>query len=160
MTTQSTRRDRFEQMAGDVFEPLQRYLRRRAPVHDAEDVLSEVLLAVWKRIEDVPAEHPLPWCYGIARRALANHRRGDRRQLRVVARLSSEPPHRRHPLHHRGAIPDQRTGRECQLLRLQRPIDTRVPGGIRGGLRGLTWINSPAKGPRKASRGLSRACGR
>lgn len=91
MTSQQTHRERFERIAEETFEPLQRYLRRRAPAHDAEDVLSEVLLTVWRRIEDAPADDPLPWCYGIARRALANHRRGDRRRLRLVGRLGAEP---------------------------------------------------------------------
>lgn len=84
-------RERFERIAEEAFEPLQRYLRRRAAPQDAEDVLSEVLLTVWRRIEDAPAENALPWCYGIARRALANHRRGDRRRLRLTTRLGSQP---------------------------------------------------------------------
>lgn len=91
MTAQHLYRERFERIAEETLEPLQRYLRRRAPAHDAEDVLSEVLLTVWRRIEDAPTESPLPWCYGIARRALANHRRGDRRRLRLVTRLGAEP---------------------------------------------------------------------
>ncbi|MGH8947086.1 MAG: RNA polymerase sigma factor, partial [Acidimicrobiia bacterium] len=91
MTTLQIQRDRFERIADEVFEPLQRYLRRRAPAHDAEDILSEVLLTVWRRIDDAPTDNPLPWCYGVARRALANHRRGDRRRLRLVSRLGAEP---------------------------------------------------------------------
>jgi RNA polymerase sigma-70 factor (ECF subfamily) len=91
VTTQQVQRDRFERIADEVFEPLQRYLRRRAPAHDAEDILSEVLLSVWRRIDDAPTDNPLPWCYGVARRALANHRRGDRRRLRLVTRLGAEP---------------------------------------------------------------------
>jgi RNA polymerase sigma-70 factor (ECF subfamily) len=95
MTTPA-RRERFERIAEEVFEPLLRYLRRRAPLHDAEDLLSEVMTTVWRRIDDAPADRALLWCYGIARRALANHRRGDRRRLRLVERLGSEPmPH--HP---------------------------------------------------------------
>lgn len=91
MTAQQIHRERFERIAEETFEPLQRYLRRRAPLHDAEDVLAEVLLTVWRRIEDAPAGNPLPWCYGIARRTLANHRRGDRRRLRLVTRVGAEP---------------------------------------------------------------------
>jgi RNA polymerase sigma-70 factor (ECF subfamily) len=89
--TAQVQRERFERIAEETFDPLQRYLRRRAHANDAEDVLSEVLLTVWRRIDDAPADNPLPWCYGIARRALANHRRGDRRRLRLVTRLGAEP---------------------------------------------------------------------
>jgi RNA polymerase sigma-70 factor (ECF subfamily) len=73
-----------------VYEPLQRYLRRRARPDDAADVLADTLLVVWRRLDEVPHE-PLPWCYGVARRTLANHRRGDARRLRLVERTVAEP---------------------------------------------------------------------
>lgn len=83
--------ERYEEIAGAVFEPLQRYLRRRAPRHDAEDVLSDVLLTLWRRVDDVPVGSEIPWAYGVARRALANQRRGNQRHLRLVEKLQSEP---------------------------------------------------------------------
>jgi RNA polymerase sigma-70 factor (ECF subfamily) len=91
MPDDRARRDLFERIVSEVYDPIQRYLRRRAPVHDAEDVLSEVLLTLWRRLEDVPAARPLPWSYGVARRALANHRRGNDRRLRLVKRLEAQP---------------------------------------------------------------------
>jgi len=84
------RRQRFELIAVQVYEPLQRYLRRRANREDAADALSEALLTVWRRLDDVPSDFPLPWCYGVAKRCLANQRRGARRHLRLVERISSE----------------------------------------------------------------------
>lgn len=92
MATSTTDTRRFELIAEQVYEPLQRYLFRRAHRQDAEDALSEVLLTVWRRLNDAPADNPLPWCYGIARRTLANQRRGSRRALRLLERLESEPP--------------------------------------------------------------------
>lgn len=91
MNPHQLQRERFERIAEQAFQPLQRYLRRRASAHDAEDVFSEVLLTVWRRIEEAPPGNALPWCYGIARRALANHRRGERRRLRLATRLGAEP---------------------------------------------------------------------
>lgn len=85
------RRRQFESLVETVYDPLQRYLRRRAGASDAEDALSEVMLTIWRRIDDAPAESPLPWCYGVARRVLANQRRGRRRHLRLVERIESEP---------------------------------------------------------------------
>lgn len=82
---------RFHEIAGQVFEPVQRYLLRRVPREDAEDALSEVMLTVWRRLNDIPDDRALPWCYGVARRTLANQRRGRARSLRLVERLSSEP---------------------------------------------------------------------
>jgi RNA polymerase sigma-70 factor (ECF subfamily) len=84
------RRQRFELVAAQVYEPLQRYLRRRATTDDAADALSDVLLTVWRRLDDVPTDLPLPWCYGVAKRCLANQRRGARRHLRLVERIAAE----------------------------------------------------------------------
>lgn len=89
--SQQQRREKFEKIAEEVFEPLQRYLRRRVDRNDVDDLLSEVLTTIWRRIDDAPASHSLPWCYGVARRALANHRRGNQRRLRLVERLGAEP---------------------------------------------------------------------
>jgi RNA polymerase sigma-70 factor, ECF subfamily len=83
------RRARFERVADHVYEPVQRYLRRRANADDAADALADVLLVVWRRLDDVPAD-PLPWCYGVARRCLANHRRGEFRRLRLVEHAGSQ----------------------------------------------------------------------
>jgi RNA polymerase sigma-70 factor, ECF subfamily len=91
-TTQTDRARRFEQLIADVHDPLERYLRRRAPRHDADDVMGDVLLTLWRRLDAVPDTSPLPWCYGVARRALANHRRGNRRRLQLVAKLGAQPP--------------------------------------------------------------------
>lgn len=91
VSSETKRRRRFEAVADEVFEPLQRYLRRRTDVDTAQDVLSDVLLTVWRRLDDIPEGKTLPWCYGIARRTLANHLRGQRRHLRLVSRLEAEP---------------------------------------------------------------------
>jgi RNA polymerase sigma-70 factor (ECF subfamily) len=91
VTESGDRRQRFEDLAALVYEPVQRYLRRRLPPEDAADVLSETMLILWRRLDDVPAYSPLPWSYGVARRAMANHRRGQRRHLELVDRLEREP---------------------------------------------------------------------
>jgi RNA polymerase sigma-70 factor (ECF subfamily) len=87
----TTRTERFEDIVDEVFEPLQRYLYRRMPADSVDDVLSETLMVVWRRLDEVPSDASLPWCYGVARRVLSNHRRGDQRRLRLVDRLTAEP---------------------------------------------------------------------
>jgi RNA polymerase sigma-70 factor (ECF subfamily) len=84
------RRRRFEALAAEVYEPLQRYLRRRADPTSAEDAFAETLLVLWRRLEDVPPEAALPWSYGVARRVLANARRAGDRHVRLVDRVSRE----------------------------------------------------------------------
>lgn len=52
-----------------------RYLRRRAPRDDVDDLVSEVFATAWRRRADVPREAVLPWLYRTAGFVLANHRR-------------------------------------------------------------------------------------
>jgi RNA polymerase sigma-70 factor (ECF subfamily) len=92
MSSEGARRARFEAVVADIYDPLQRYLRRRAPGDEASDVLSDVLLTVWRRLDEMPEEAALPWSYGVARRTLANHRRSASRHLRLVSRLEAERP--------------------------------------------------------------------
>ncbi|MEO9323008.1 sigma-70 family RNA polymerase sigma factor [Nocardioides sp. C4-1] len=90
--TSPARRERFEAIAADVVDPLRRFLVRRTDAATADDVLADVLLVCWRRVDDVPAD-PLPWAYGVARRCLANHERGQRRQRRVAGRVATlDPP--------------------------------------------------------------------
>ena len=86
------RRRRFEALVAEVHDPLARYLARRAPRDDVDDVLGDVLLTLWRRLDDVPGAAPVPWCYGVARRSLANHLRGNQRRLQLVRRLEAQPP--------------------------------------------------------------------
>lgn len=83
-----TRRDRFEEIAPSLIEPLRRFLARRTDPHTADDVLAETLLVCWRRLDELPAE-PLPWAYGVARNCLANAERGARRQHRVAQKMAA-----------------------------------------------------------------------
>ncbi len=82
----------FEAIVADVYEPLQRYLRRRAATEDLDDLLNDALLTIWRRLDDVPRYAVLPWSYGVAHRVLANHRRGASRRRHLDERLRSGTP--------------------------------------------------------------------
>lgn len=86
-----SRRERFEAVFREVYEPLQVYARRRTDPMSADDVVADALLVLWRRLDDVPEELVLPWAYGVTRRCLANHRRGDRRRDALVERVAAEP---------------------------------------------------------------------
>jgi RNA polymerase sigma-70 factor, ECF subfamily len=62
------------------------YVVRRAPLAVAEDVLAETFLVAWRRGDRVPVD-PLPWLLGVARRVMANQRRGELRRVALVSRL-------------------------------------------------------------------------
>lgn len=89
----TSRRTRFEAVAGEVLEPVRRFLARRTDEATADDVLADTLLVCWRRIEEVPAD-ALPWVYGVARLCLANAERGARRQQRVAGRIATVDPPR------------------------------------------------------------------
>lgn len=62
------------------------YALRRTDAASAHDVVAETFLAVWRRSGQIP-DPPLPWLLGIARRVLANRRRGDARRAAVAQRI-------------------------------------------------------------------------
>lgn len=83
------RRVAFEAVVEQVYEPLQRYLRRRCAPQDVDDLLDDVLLVLWRRLDDMPANGALPWTYAIARRSLGNHRRSGQRREQLVQRVGA-----------------------------------------------------------------------
>jgi RNA polymerase sigma factor (sigma-70 family) len=67
------------------------YAMRRAPTAaDAEDVASETFTIAWRKFEAIPLDEPLPWLYAVARRVVANQRRGHGRRERLAALLVRE----------------------------------------------------------------------
>ena len=74
------------------FDALLAYARRRTDqLSDAEDVAADSFTVVWRRWADLPRDpsNHLPWLYGIARRVVANQRRGSARRIRLWERLNA-----------------------------------------------------------------------
>jgi RNA polymerase sigma-70 factor (ECF subfamily) len=65
-------------------------MRRTQTFSDAEDVAAETFTIAWRKIDAIPSDEPLPWLYAVARRVLANHRRGLGRRERLAALLRVE----------------------------------------------------------------------
>lgn len=84
---------RFRELYQEHYRAILAYALRRCRDHtDAEDAVSETFLVVWRRLDAVPGgEESLPWLYGVARRVLANDRRGQRRRDRLSSRLQALP---------------------------------------------------------------------
>lgn len=49
----AARRDRYQQVAIAVHEPLFRFVRRRAGAEFADDVMADTLLVLWRHLDDV-----------------------------------------------------------------------------------------------------------
>jgi len=69
-----------------------RYFARRVdPVEDAADLMSDVMLAAWRRRDTIPPQpQDVLWLYGVARNVLANHRRGTRRRTAATQHLADQ----------------------------------------------------------------------
>ncbi|WP_084151940.1 RNA polymerase sigma factor [Nocardioides halotolerans] len=66
-------------------------LRRVERAADAGDVTADTFLVAWRRLAYAPQGPDVrPWLYGVARRVLANHRRGERRRTALGERLRRE----------------------------------------------------------------------
>ena len=66
-------------------------LRRCDRPEDAADVTAETFVVAWRRLRHVPTgEGTRPWLYGVARRVLANHRRGEGRRAALGDRLRQQ----------------------------------------------------------------------
>lgn len=119
MGTAAERRDAFEGFVATAYEPLQRFLRRRTDPATADDVLGDVLLVLWRRVDDIPDDAPLAWAYGVARGCLANAVRGAVRQDRLALRVAREPAEGEGPDH--SALDDalaEMSEADRELLRL------------------------------------------
>lgn len=81
--------ERFRALFDAVYGPLLAYaIRRTENRADAEEVVADALLVAWRRRGEMPRGDALPWLYGVARRVLANQRRGQRRRQRVQRLLT------------------------------------------------------------------------
>ena len=85
----STPQERFTTLFDRTHQPLLAYAVRRVwDPADAADVVAETFLVAWRRLDDVPeGDHARPWLFGVARRVLANHYRGERRRTALGDRL-------------------------------------------------------------------------
>jgi RNA polymerase sigma factor (sigma-70 family) len=88
----SERERRFRLIYQSHYSAVSAYARRRSPDGDvAQDVVSETFLVAWRRLADVPTgSDTLPWLYGVARRVIANQRRGNQRRTDLSSRLARE----------------------------------------------------------------------
>lgn len=65
------------------------YFERRVTRDDAADLLAEVMLTVWRRADQLPADpvRARMWLFVTARNVLANAERSERRRWRLANRL-------------------------------------------------------------------------
>jgi RNA polymerase sigma-70 factor (ECF subfamily) len=79
---------RFELLFRDHYGAVAAYVARRASPDAVEDVVDDVFLVAWRRLEVVPAD-ALPWLLAVARNVLGTHIRGARRGRALRLRLAT-----------------------------------------------------------------------
>jgi RNA polymerase sigma factor (sigma-70 family) len=84
-----TAREQFEALYSEHGGAVLAYARRRTTPASAEDVVAEVFLTAWRRLEEIPPDARI-WLFGVSRRVLANQRRGHARQVALRSRLAEE----------------------------------------------------------------------
>lgn len=96
------------------------YVRLRAAPDLADDVVADTFLTAWRLRESVP-DGPLPWLLVIARNALSNRQRSERRGTRLVVAMASVA----HLAHEADAAEDVAVDRAAVLAALAelRPED-------------------------------------
>ena len=79
---------RFEALYRAHYRRVLSYALRRAAPDVAADVVADTFLVAWRRLDRVPDE-PLPWLLAVARKTLANERRGARRRGSLLSALAA-----------------------------------------------------------------------
>ena len=84
------REQRFRALYDAVYVDLLRFVRRRVHATHAEDVVGDVMLVAWRRLDDVPTDLSAAraWLFGVAHKTLQNARRREGRQEALTVRLA------------------------------------------------------------------------
>ncbi len=87
---QREREQRFREIYDSVYVDLLRFVRRRVHPTHAEDVVGDVMVVAWRRLDEVPADLSAARArlFGVARKTLQNTRRRDSRHDAVSVRLA------------------------------------------------------------------------
>lgn len=92
MIEDSTRAERFRQIYSAHYDDLWRYCLRRTPSADeAEDVLADVLMVGWRKLDEMPTgDDARPWLFAVARNHIRNRWRQSDRSRTLHLRLVSD----------------------------------------------------------------------
>jgi RNA polymerase sigma-70 factor, ECF subfamily len=83
---EAERADRVEQLFAEHARAVRAYALRRVDAATAEDVVSDVFVVAFRRLEVVP-DPALPWLLATARKIIANHHRAASRRERLNSEL-------------------------------------------------------------------------
>jgi RNA polymerase sigma-70 factor (ECF subfamily) len=80
--------ERFEALFRAEYRAVADYIGRRAEPDVVDDLVNEVFLVAWRRLERLPTE-PRAWLLAVARNTIGTHIRGARRSRALAVRLAA-----------------------------------------------------------------------
>jgi RNA polymerase sigma-70 factor (ECF subfamily) len=81
----------FRRLYGAHYEEVHAFCVRRIGRAEADDVVSEVFTAAWRRLDDMDAGVERSWLFGIARNLIRKEWRSGARQSRLLGRIRQKP---------------------------------------------------------------------
>lgn len=121
MSGRSSNEARFQAALREHAEAISRYCLRRLPRSAVNDVVANVFVVVWRKVETMPdGEGTLPWLYAVARNEVMKAKRSAARRANLRGRLSSQP---RYP----EAGPESLIVRRAEAAELMRALATLRP---------------------------------
>ncbi|MFZ1361656.1 MAG: sigma-70 family RNA polymerase sigma factor [Candidatus Nanopelagicales bacterium] len=82
---------RLESLFREHHGALSRYVRRRVPLDDVNDVVAEVFVTAVSKSDQIPEHAVLPWLYRTAHHHVAHRHRTQYRRDNLVDRLAAQP---------------------------------------------------------------------
>jgi RNA polymerase sigma-70 factor (ECF subfamily) len=88
------RADAFRSLYESSYAGLLKFVQRRTEPANAEDVVAEAFLVVWRRFSEAPADESdaRAWVFGITRNLMLNAQRGEQRRQALGVRLAETTP--------------------------------------------------------------------
>ncbi|UVJ39039.1 RNA polymerase sigma factor [Arthrobacter sp. CJ23] len=95
------REEAFRALYESAYADLLKFVQRRTEAANAEDVVAEAFLIVWRRISEAPTlqDDARAWVFGIARNLMLNARRGEQRRQALGVRLAEATAASHRPSH-------------------------------------------------------------
>ena len=119
------RHEKFEALyAANAQDLISYVLRRVQNSHEAAEIVAEAMVAVWRRLDDVPEGGDARlWLFGVVRNVMNNSRRSSRRQKRLIEKISAliEPA-----ADGEIVLRDSRTSEVQEAMNQLRPIEAEV----------------------------------
>ncbi|MDC5696440.1 sigma-70 family RNA polymerase sigma factor [Intrasporangium calvum] len=84
------REERFARLFDHAYAPVLRFVERRVHPSHAEDIVADVFLVAWRRLDELPPDldDARAWLFGVARRTLLAGLRGQQRQQALAVRIA------------------------------------------------------------------------